>query len=380
MTSSPPGGRTAHYLELVGAVAADLEALGDEVERNGQNDPALRRLLHESGLMRLTLPQEWGGAGLSTSEYLPVLESVAGFHGTIRMLVHGMNGVWRPLATFGTQEQQDRWLKVPSEGGLFAFALTEPSSGTGRDVATTAELVGDEWVLNGQKNLITWGSEAELQYVITQTGRRPDGSAEISCILVPRGTQGMSFEQIPDGMGCRGTRHDRISYRDVHLPRQSLLGERGEGLAVGASFLDVSRLGIAASLLGISRRALELSCDFVKQRTTFGTLLARRQAIQMMVGESAAELYSLSSAVQRTARAYDAGEPITAEAAMCKLLGIEIAGRVTDRALRMHGGIGYMGEHRLERLYRDTRAMWFEEGTAEIQKLVASRPYLEARA
>lgn len=372
--------RTAHHLGVVDAAADDLETLGDDVERTGQVDPALRGLLHESGLMRLTLPPQWGGAGLATSEYLPVLERVAGLHGTIRMFVHGMNGVWRPLASFGTPEQQERWLRIPAQGGLFAFALTEPDSGTGRDVATTAELVDDEWVLNGQKNLITWGSEAELQYVIARTGTRSDGSAEISCILVPRGTSGMSFQQIPDGMGCRGTRHDRISYRDVRVPAENLLGHRGDGLVVGASFLDVSRLGIATSLLGISQRALQLSCDFVKRRTTFGTLLARRQAIQMIVGEAAAELYSLRAAVERTARMYDEGESITAEAAMCKLLGIEIAGRVTDRALRMHGGTGYMGEHRLERIYRDTRAMWFEEGTAEIQKLVASRPYLGAGA
>jgi acyl-CoA dehydrogenase len=377
MTPSAPS-RTTHFLEVVESVAPRLEEYGDQIEDTGRADPGVRALLHESGLMRMTLPEEWGGAGLTAQEYLPVLRRVAGFHGTIRMFVHGMNGVWRPLATFGTDEQKDRWLGIPARGELFAFALTEPDSGTGRDVATTAELVGDSWVINGRKNLISWASEAEVQYVIARTGTTPDGAAEISCILVPRSADGMTFERIRDGMGCRGSVHDRIFYEDVRVPAENLLGERGDGLRVGASFLDVSRLGIATSLLGISERAFELACDFVRHRTTFGKVLAERQAIQMMVGESAAELFSLASAIQRTAQMYDEGHPIQSEAAMCKFLGIEIAGRVSDRALRMHGGIGYMGEHRVERLYRDTRAMWFEEGTAEIQKLVASRAYLGA--
>lgn len=364
------------YRAVVTSIAAQLEELGDRIEETSTVDPELWTLLQETGLMRLTLPPEWGGAGLSVTEYLPVLQQVAGFHGTIRMFVHGMNGAWRPLATFGTPDQRERWLRVPADGKLFAFALTELGAGTGRDVATTAELRGGEWVINGAKNLITWGSQAEVQYVIVRTGWTPDGTAEISCIMVPGSAPGIRFERIKDGMGCRGSVHDRIFYTDVRVPEDHLLGARGEGLAVSASFLDVSRLGIAASLLGISQRAFELACEFAQQRTTFGKPLAQRQAIQMMVGESAAELFSLSSAIQATARSYDAGEPITAEAAMCKLLGIEIAGRVSDRALRMHGGVGYLGEHRIERLYRDTRAMWFEEGTAEIQKLVASRPYL----
>ena len=378
MTTTQYANSTQHFLDLVRGASEDLERYGDMIEATKQVDQEIMDLLFESGLMQMTLPTQWGGAGMRVQEYLPVLERIAGFHGTIRMYVHGMNGIWRPLATFGTDEQKERWLKVPSEKGLFAFALTELNSGTGRDVATTAELVSDEWVLNGAKNLISWGRDAQVQYVIARTGTNADGTAEISCILVPRDAAGMSFERIPDGMGLHGSGHDRIFYDNVHVPAENLLGKRGEGLQVGSSFLDVSRLGIATSLLGIAKRSFEMACEYAQQRQTFGKPIARRQAIQMSVGESAAELYSLESAIHRTARMYDAGTPILAESAMCKLLGIEIGGRVTDRALRMFGGVGYLGDLRVERLYRDTRAMWFEEGTAEIQKLVASRPHLGA--
>ncbi len=365
------------FLSLLSGERGRLEDYGDRIERNGRVDPEILNFLFDSGLMRMTIPDRWGGAGMSVTEYLPVLRRVAGFHGSIRMFVHGMNGVWRPLETYGTEEQKREWLPIPSRNGLIAFALTEVEAGTGRDVATTAELTEGEWRLTGAKNLISWASIAEIHYVIARTGVRVDGSAEISCIIVPAHADGVRYESIPDGMGLHGSIHDRVYYEGVRVPAGNLLGQRGDGLAVASSFLDVSRLGIATSLLGIASRALEMACEFAQTRMTFGKPIASRQAIQMSVGESAAELFALQSAITSSAQKYDHGEPILHEAAMCKLLGMEIGGRVTDRALRMFGGAGYLGGHRIERLYRDTRAMWFEEGTAEIQKLVSSRPYLD---
>ena len=369
--------RAADFLDVVEGLAPELEELGDTIEATSAIPPRTRQVLVEHGLLRMTLPVEWGGFGLPAAEYFTVLERVAGFHGAIRMFVHGMNGLWRPMHRFGTQEQKQQWLPVHRAGGLFAFALTEAETGTGRDIGTTADLVDGHWVLHGTKNLISWAGDAEVQYVIAATGHAADGSREISCILVPKDTPGVTCTPLPDGMGCRGSRHDVVVFDGCRVPESNLLGERGQGLEVGIrGFLDFSRVGIATSALGVAQRSFDLACAYAQQRVTFGKPIAQRQAIQMSVGEMAAELFALRTAIQETARRIDRDEPCVAEAAMCKLLGIETVGRVTDKALRIYGGIGYTGAHRIERLYRDARALWFEEGTAEIQKLVASRPHL----
>jgi alkylation response protein AidB-like acyl-CoA dehydrogenase len=288
-----------------------------------------------------------------------------------------MNGLWRPMFNFGTQEQKARWLPVFREGRFFAFSLTEADTGSGRDVGTTAMLERGEWVVNGRKNLISFAGDAAVHYVIARTGTGADGVPEISCILVPKGTVGMKIVPLPEGMGCRGTAHDGVIYENCRVPAANLLGKRGEGIDVGIrGFLDPSRLGIATSCLGVAQRSFELACEFARKRVTFGKPIGRRQAIQMQIGEMAAELYSLRTAIQDAARRFDEGLPIATEAAMAKLLGIEIMGSVTDRALRIHGGIGYTRAYRIERLYRDGRAMWFEEGTAEIQKQTISRAFL----
>lgn len=367
----------ADFMAVLDAIGPQLEVYGDDIEATCIIPSEVLPLLTEHGLLRMTLPVEYGGSGLSARQYLRVLERVAGFHGAIRMFVHGMNGLWRPMHNFGTKEQRDRWLPIHQAGGLFAFALTETDRGSGRDVGTTAVVDGDQWVINGTKNLISWAGDAEVIYVIAATGGASDGKREISCILVPKDSPGMTCTRIADGMGCRGSRHDVVVFDDVRVPIDNLLGERGQGLEVGVrGFLDISRLGIATSALGASQRMFDMAIDYAKKRSTFGRPIAERQAIQMQVGEMAADLFSLRSAIFETARLFDEGESIVTEAAMCKLLGIEIAGRVSDRALRIHGGIGYTGAYRIERIYRDIRALWFEEGTAEIQKLVTSRHYL----
>lgn len=370
-----------HFHQRLDALHEELEALGDQIEVDDALPDRLWEILRGEGLMRMTLPAEWGGHGMSVADYVTVLERVAGYHGAIRMYVHGMNGLWRPLHAFGTEDQKARWLPLHAAGERVSFALTEAETGTGRDVGTTAELQGDEWVITGRKNLISFAEESAVMYVVAATGTTPDGQREISCILVPPGTPGMTVVPLPEGMGCKGTAHDEVRFDGCRVPAENLLGARGQGLEVSIrTFLDVSRLGIATSCLGLAQRTFDLACDFAADRVTFGRPIASRQAIQMSVGESAAELYGLRMACHDTARRFDAGESIITEAAMCKLLGIDVVGRVTDRSLKVFGGIGWTKAHRVERLYRDARAMWFEEGTQEIQKLTISRRYLPAPA
>jgi alkylation response protein AidB-like acyl-CoA dehydrogenase len=360
---------TQKYLEVAAKLAPELEELADEIERTEEFPTRGFELLADNDLLRLTLPTEWRGQGMNLIDYFPVLQEIAKIHGTFRMFVHGQNGMWRLIHQWGTDQQKKRWLPVHQKGGILTFALTEPDNGTGRDIGTTAELIGDEWVINGRKHLISWAGEAELVHLIARTSN--DRGREATCFLLPRNTPGVTVEKLPHTMGCKGGSHDIMVFENARLPKDAVLGQVGDGLLLGLrGFLDVSRLSIAVSCLGLARRAMDLATEFAKQRVTFGKPIASRQAVRLSIAEMAADIYAVQSAVDDASRRYDAGEPITSEAAMCKYLGLEMVGRVTDHALRMHGGIGYTRAHKIERHYRDARALWFEEGTSEIQRLV----------
>jgi alkylation response protein AidB-like acyl-CoA dehydrogenase len=365
MTSST----TQTYVDIVRGLRPELDKLADEVEDTEQFPSRAYELLAEHDLLRLTLPPEYGGRGMSLVDYFPILQEVARIHGTFRMFVHGQNGMWRLVDQWGTSAQKDVWLPIFQRGGLFTFGLTEPDNGTGRDISTTAVLDGDEWVINGRKHLISWAAEAELVHLIAKSG--DERGKEATCFLLPRGAPGARVEKLGHTMGCKGGSHDRLIFEDCRLPANAVLGQVGDGLLLGLrGFLDVSRLSIAVSCLGLAREAMDLAVAFAKERVTFGRPIAARQAVRLSIGEMAADIYSVQAAVDTAAAKYDRGGSITAEAAMCKYLGLEMVGRVTDRALRMHGGIGYTREHKIERHYRDARALWFEEGTSEIQRLV----------
>ncbi len=367
MTSQAPV--TKKYLEVAAKLGPELEDLADEVERTEQFPARAYQLLAENDLLRLTLPGQWRGQGMSLIDYFPVLQEIAKIHGTFRMFVHGQNGMWRLIDQWGTDAQKKRWLPVHQQGGIFTFALTEPGNGTGRDISTIAERAGDEWIINGRKHLISWAGEAELVHLIARTST--ERGREATCFLLPKGTPGVTVEKLPHTMGCKGGSHDIMIFEDARLPSDAVLGQVGDGLTLGLrGFLDVSRLSIAVSCLGLARRAMDLATEFSRQRVTFGKPIAARQAVRLSIAEMAADIYAVQSAVNDAAARFDAGQPITAEAAMCKYLGLEMVGRVTDRALRMHGGIGYTRAHKIERHYRDARALWFEEGTSEIQRLV----------
>jgi len=370
--------KSKHYVELVRKLTPELNELGDEIERTLALPDRVWEVLIENNLLRLTLPEEYGGEGLSVSEYVPVLSEVAKTNGAIRMMVHGQNVTWRMVHQFGTEAQKKHWMPVTQAGGILTFGLTEPDNGTGRDITTTAVRDGDDWVINGRKHLISWGSNAELIHLMAATDRDDRGGAVTTMFLLPKGTPGVTAQALPPTMGCRGVNHDIVVLEDVRLPGDAVLGEVNEGLYLGLrGFLDISRLGIAISAIGVAKSALELALDFTKQRVTFGKPIASRQAVKLQLAEAAADIYSVEAAVMTAAERYDAGQQIMLEAAICKLLGLEMVGRVTDRALRLHGGIGYTEAHKIERIYRDARALWFEEGTAEIQKIVLANAVLE---
>ncbi len=376
-----PADLAAYREEVRAFVLGELEAVAEEIERTHTVPPDLWDRLARKGLLRLTLPPRYGGWGLRMTEYVPILEVVAQSHGSVRMIVHVHNGLWRLLDRYGTEAHKQRYLARWATGeAKLAFALTEPDAGTGTDIRTEAHRVQGGWVLRGRKWLITFADIAEAFVVVAYTDRSR-GAHGISAFLVPRTAPGLRITLQPEGMGLTGTGHGLLVFEDCFVPEDALLGEEGQGLQmVLRGFLDPSRISIATSCVGLAQRALDIAREHAQRRITFGKPLATRQAIQFALAEMAVDVQAARLLVLDAARKVDAGEPCTTEAAMAKLFGLEMVGRATDKALRICGGIGYLRGHPIERIYRDARALWFEEGTAEIQKLVIARALLSPEA
>jgi alkylation response protein AidB-like acyl-CoA dehydrogenase len=359
--------------QIFAAIWRELDPLEEEIEETEKLPydrlfPALR----EMGAFGLTMPEEYGGADLTMSQYVPIIAEFAKVQGGIRALVHVHNSMCHAVAELADEAQRAELLPGFVDGTKSAaFALTEPDHGTGMDVGTHARVEGDEYVINGRKWLITNSDFASHFMVICKVDGRP------SIILVERDRPGFSREPLPELMGCKGGAHELLTFEDVRVPRSNLLGEEGAGIAAMEETLEISRVLVAASSLGASERALELSVKFAKDRVTFGKPIAERQAVQRYLAEMAVDVHAQRLLLEDATAKWDAGRRIPAEASICKLFGLEAVGRVTDRALLVHGGIGYTRRHPIERLYRDARLNWLEEGTPTIQQLVIARQLLD---
>jgi alkylation response protein AidB-like acyl-CoA dehydrogenase len=355
-----------------------LDPMAEEIEENGKLPKNIVRILADADLLRLTMPTEYGGVGLCFSDYWPILEEVAKSHGSLRLLVHAANGFWRMIHVYGTPAQKQKYLPEAARGERFlGFALTEPDTGTGADLKSEARKEGDNWLLNGKKQLISFADLADPFHIFAYTDRSK-GHQGVSAFLLERDTPGFEIEYMRPTMGLRGSEHGIFHMHDAVVSAANLLGEVGQGLEIAFSFLEVSRLSIAVSCLGLAQRFLELAVEFAKERVTFGKPLAKRQAIQGYLAEMATDVYALRSMIADAGRKFDQGVAIPGEASSAKLFGLEAVGRVSDRGILVFGGIGYTRKYPVERMYRDARAMWFEEGTPTIQKLVIARSLLDA--
>ncbi|MEZ5152726.1 acyl-CoA dehydrogenase family protein [Rhodococcus zopfii] len=377
----PAGIQESEYLALrdriFEAIWSELDPLEQRIEDDEQvpHDivmPILKRI----GALGLLIPREYGGSGLSIAQYLPIIAEFAKVQGGLRVIVHVHNSFAHALSEIGNDRQKADVLPGAATGrNSVAFALTEPGFGTGADLGSTAVREGDDYVLNGEKWLITNSDIASHFIIFAKTS-----ATDVSAFLVPRETEGLSIAALPETMGCKGTEHGRVTLDSVRVPGTALVGAEGQGNEFLERALEISRVFIAASSLGTSERALELSIAHAKSRVTFGKPIGTRQAIQRYLAEMATDVYALRGILADAAHKWDAGERIPAEASMCKLFGLEAVGRVTDRALLIHGGIGYTRAHPIERLYRDARLNWLEEGTPTIQYLVTAGRLLDGYA
>lgn len=333
-------------------------------------------VLADLRVFAMLIPEQYGGLGMTVGQYLPVIAEFAKIHGGIRALVHVHNSMCHAYAELASEQQALAVLPAAARGDAsVAFALTEPEHGTGADLGTTAVRDGDHYVLNGRKWLITNSDFASHFIVFARTGSA--GRAAVSALSVERDLPGFTIEALPETMGCKGGQHGQLTFQDVRVPVGNLLGEEGQGLAGMERSLEISRVLVAGSSLGTAEHALTLSLEHARDRVTFGKPIAERQAVQRYLAEMAQDVYALRLMLDDVAAKYDRGERIPLEASLVKLFGLEAVGRVTDRALLVHGGIGYTRARAVERLYRDARLNWLEEGTPTIQHMVAARQLVD---
>jgi len=354
----------------------EVEEAYAEVERTDSLPDHVHRRAAEIGCYRLTLPVEYGGYGMSVTEYLPYLEAAAEGPGVGRMLVHTTNGIWRPIHNFGSEEQRAILPKMAAGDAVVAFALTEMTGGTGRDLKSVARRDGDFWYVSGEKHLITWADRADwfLLVAATDEGGQKDS---LTAFLIPRDTDGFEIDATQHTMGLHGTGHAFLRYKDMAVADKYRLGAVGQGLEVALFFLDYSRVSLSTTMVGLAQRALDEALAFAKRRVTFGKPIATRAQIQTHIAMMHADIEAARHLVRYAARLCEDGKDFTAQAATAKLFNLNMVGRVTDLSLRVHGGWGYTKAAAIERIYRDARGFWFEEGTAEIQQLVVARHVLE---
>ena len=364
--------------EIEAFVRGPGEDYAEEIERSHAVPAALWADLREHGYLSLAAPPEYGGRGVPFSRYLELMELFAMSHASLRMIVHVCNGTWRAIDQLATDEQRKAFVLPQVAGDIrVAFTLTEPDAGTGADLRCAVVQEGDTYFLSGRKHLITFGVNCHYWLLFARRAgtRGADGTV---ALMVDRHAPGVTVEAMPDSMGVRGTDHARLLFERTPVPVASRLGEEGQGLQVAlGGFLTPSRISVAMTCVGLARRAQELAIAHARERETFGKKLAQRQAIAFALAENAADIEAARQLTLHAARQWESDGPGAGTlSSMAKLTAVDMLTRVTDKALQVHGGIGYWEPYPIERIYRDARAQRFEEGTNEIQKTVIARDIL----
>jgi len=357
----------------------DLEALSPQCEHDSVFPKEMWEIGRKNDMFRLSLPVQYGGMGLCFEQYFTLLEEIARGNGGMRMFWHVANGLsWEIMCERGTEEMKNKYLPLMGKGEFFtAFALTEKDCGSGADIRTKAEKKGDKWVINGSKTLISFTDVCDAYYFIAVTDENKRKKGGHTAFFVPADTPGLRVENMPHMMGCRGAGHGNVFLENVEVPDEYRMGEVGEGLTVFLHALAISRASIGVCLLGMSQRFLEMAVKRSKDRVTFGKALAQRQAIQQQLADMATQVMALRLLARECAVQIDNDvEDLEMITSMLKLHGIDTVKLVSDGALEIMGGIGYFEDNPygpLERMYRDARGMWLEEGPRTVQRLTLVR-------
>jgi alkylation response protein AidB-like acyl-CoA dehydrogenase len=327
------------------------------------------------GLMGMTVPAEWGGAGADNVSYSLALQEIAAGDGALATVVSGHNSVGvMPVLTYGTEAQKEKYVRDMASGRkLTAFCLTEPQGGSdAAAIRTRAVRDGDTYVLSGTKQFITSGATADIALVIAVTD--PDaGKRGISAFIVDTRTPGYTVTRIEKKMGQNASDTCEIRFDHVAVPAEDRLGEEGQGYRIALANLEGGRIGIASQSVGMARAALDIAVRYAHERTAFGKTIFEHQAVSFRLADMAASLEAARQITLHAAALKDAGQPCLVEASMAKLVASETAEKVCSDAIQTLGGAGYVREFEVERIYRGVRGAKIYEGTNDIQRLVISR-------
>lgn len=344
-------------------------------DQNSEFPSAAIAAMGELGLLGMVVPEEYQGSATDTVAYAMALEEIAAGDGACSTIMSVHNSVaCMPIYKFGTDAQKDKWLPQLATGkSLGAFCLTEPQAGSDAAALTTrAELDGNSYVINGVKQFITSGKNADLAIVFAVTDAAA-GKRGISAFVVPTATEGYNVASVEKKMGQRASDTCQIIFDDCRIPAENLLGEEGQGYKIALGNLEGGRIGIAAQSVGMARAAYEHALSYAQERQAFGAPIISQQAVAFKLADMATSIDAARLMVHRAAHLREQDLPCLTEASMAKLFASEMAERVCSDAIQIHGGYGYLTDFPVERIARDVRVCQIYEGTSDIQRLVISR-------
>ncbi len=357
----------------------DVAPCANEADQTGELPEGIIDKMKEMGLFGIAIPEEYGGGGGSFMSYILAIEELSRACASTAVTIQSHSSLgMEPILHWGTDEQKKKYLPALASGDMIgSFALTEPNAGSDAScIETTAVEDGDAWVLNGSKIFISNSGIAGLCIVLAMTDKEKKTKG-ISAFLVETDNPGFVVGKQEDKMGIRASKTATINFDDCRVPKDSMLGNRGEGFKIALHSLDGGRVAIAAQALGIAQSAYDKAREYSKQRQQFGCPIANFQAVQFMLAEMATEIKASRLLTYHAAAMRDKGERITEAAAMAKLYASETAMRQTCKSVQIHGGYGYIRENEVERLMRDAKITEIYEGTNEIQKLVIASQILK---
>ena len=352
----------------------------DRVEAEDEVPEDIVQDMRDLGLFGLSVPEAYGGLGLTMFEEAALVETLARASVVFRSVIGTTVGIGsQGIVIDGTQAQKQQWLPRLATGEAIAcFALTEPGSGSdAASLRTTAVRDGDHYRITGTKRYITNAPRASVFTVMARSEPEAKGAGGISAFIVPADTPGVSIGKPDKKMGQRGAKTCDVIFEDCVAPASAIIGGvPGQGFKTAMKVLDRGRLHLSAVALGQSERLIEMAVGYASERHQFGQPIGTFQLVQAMLADSRTEALAGRSMVEATARRFDAGESVSMDASCCKYFTTEAVGRIADRAVQIFGGAGYMAEYKVERFYRDVRLLRIYEGTSQIQQTIIARAML----
>ena len=355
----------------------EIGPLAYQLDKDEEFSVEITKRMGEMGLFGMCIPKEYGGQGLDYLSFIIAIEEIARVDssqaGTLS--VHNSLGIG-PIFHHGSKEQKEKYLPDLCSGNhIWAFALTEPNSGSdSRSSNTKATLDGDSWKINGSKTFITNGNTSITSGVTLQTVTGVNnGKKEFSTILVEKGAKGFTAETIHDKMMWRGTNTSQLYFNDCYVPKENILGPKGNGSKIMLRSLDSGKLGVAAIGVGLAQGAYEMALKYAKNRKQFGKSISNHQAISFKLADMHMKIELARTMLYKACWLKDNNQRFSIEATISKLYSSEIAKEVADEAVQIHGGYGLIKEYPIERFYRDQRMLQIGEGTSEIQRIIISK-------